>query len=64
MMSVTELDKMYWDLYGAMLKNKDRKSYRDYCEIGGEIMKEMDRRGLVTPGDVADAIKEEKMLYV
>ena len=53
---------MYWDLYGNMLKNKDRKSYRDYCEIGGEIMKEMDRRGLITPGDVADAIKEEQML--
>ena len=60
--SVAELDQMYWDLYGEMRKYKDHNSYQNFCVIGGAITKELDRRGLIYPADVADAIKKEREL--
>lgn len=57
-----ELDRMYWELYGNMRKCKDRKTYREYCQIGGEIIKELERRRILTPTDLDNKIKEERGL--
>lgn len=60
-MSVTELDRTYWDLYGDMRKYRDHDSYQNYCVIGGMIMKEFERRGLNTLDDICQAIKAERV---
>lgn len=60
-MTVTELDRLYWELYGKMRQNRDRKSYRDYCEIGGAIMKELESRGIKTLDDIVYAKKQERV---
>lgn len=57
-----ELDRMYWELYGNMRKCKDWKTYREYCQIGGEIIKELERRGILTLTDLDNKIKEDKEL--
>ena len=59
-LSITELDRLYWEAYGNMCRYKDSKHYREYCETGGEIIKEFERRGLFTPGDIANKIEEER----
>ena len=59
-MTVTELDKLYWEVYDKMYRLRDHKSYKDYCEIGGAIMQEYGRRDLVTMSDVAKAVADER----
>ena len=61
-MSALELDRMYWELYGNMRKSKDWKTYREYCQTGGEIIKELERRGILTPTGLANKIKGESEL--
>lgn len=60
-MTVTELDRMYWETYGNMRRCRDQRTYREYCQIGGEILKELESRGIITPSDIADAIKKERV---
>lgn len=60
-MTVTELDRLYWETYGNMRICKDHKTYREYCETGAAIMKELKSRGIITLDDICNAIKKERI---
>lgn len=60
-MTVTELDRLYWETYGNMLRCKDQRTYREYCETGAAIAKELESRGIITPSDICNAIKKERV---
>lgn len=60
-MTVTELDRLYWETYSNMHRCKDQRTYREYCETGAAIMKELESRGIITPSDICNAIKRESL---
>lgn len=59
-MTVTELDRMYWDSFGKMRNARDRKTFEAAVAECQNIIKELANRGLNTITEITNKIKEEK----
>jgi len=59
-MTVTELDRMYWESFGKMRNARDRKTFETADAECQNIIKELANRGLNTITEITNKIKEEK----
>lgn len=60
-MTVTELDRMYWESFGKMRNARDRKAFEAADADCQNIIKELANRGLNTITEITKKIKEEKL---
>ena len=61
-MTVTELDRLYWESFGNMRNAKTQKEYHKGNGICLAVIYELEDRGLKTPREIADAIDKEREL--
>lgn len=59
-MTVTELDRLYWESFSKMCNAKDRKAFETADIECQNIIKELVKRGLNTITEITNKIKEEK----
>ena len=60
-MTVTELDRVYWESFGKMRNAKDRQAFNAADAECQEVIKELASRGLHTITEITNKIKEESL---
>lgn len=59
-MTVTELDRMYWESFGKMRNARGLKAFETADAECQNIIKELANRGLNTITEITNKIKEER----